>query len=84
MSMGLDGKNLIRTVLQPSGLHNDGSSATYQRFSVAAGEHELLLEMSDDVRAAGPTHRQVAQISLKPAQVLVINFDTAGNRFIIE
>ena len=84
LAMLLDGNNMYEGVLMPSGLRQDGSSSTYQRFNVPVGKHELDLRMNDDVRVTGYTHQQRFTINLIPAQVLVVNFDKAKNHFLVQ
>ena len=70
----LDGETLYRASVPASGLHNDGMSSMYRRFTIPAGEHHLELQMNDDVTVEGPTWQLARDIDLQPAQVLVANF----------
>ena len=70
----LDGETLYRASVPASGLHNDGMSSMYRRFTIPAGAHHLELQMNDDVAVEGPTWQLARDIDLQPAQVLVANF----------
>jgi hypothetical protein len=80
----LDGKPVFSGVAPPSGLSKDGTSAMYQRFEVPAGEHTLGVKMNDSVRVKGFTHEKQEKVTLKPAQILVIDFtaDRGGITFV--
>ena len=74
IEVDLDGATVYRHVAAPSGLSRDGASSVYQRLQVPAGEHHIVVRLKD---SAGPafTHTRETTLTLKPAQVLVIDFD---------
>lgn len=74
IEVDLDGATVYRHVAAPSGLSRDGASAVYHRLPVAAGEHRIVVRFNDGP-GAGFTHTREATVTLKPAQVLVIDFD---------
>jgi hypothetical protein len=47
------------------------------RVQVAAGAHRIAVRLTDDVRSAGFNHVREATVTLRPAQILVIDFDTS-------
>ena len=75
MEVDIDGQPVLRRAANPSGLSRDGASSMYQRVQVAAGEQRIAVRMKDDVRHEGFTHQREATVTLKPAQILVIDFD---------
>jgi hypothetical protein len=75
VEIDVDGVTSFRHVAIPSGLSRDGASAVYQRMEVAAGSHQIAVRMNDDARKSGFTHVREAAVMLKPAQILVIDFD---------
>jgi len=75
VEVDIGGQTALRRTATPSGLSKDGASAVYQRLLVPAGEQRIAVRLSDDVRANGFTHRSESTVVLKPAQVLVIDFD---------
>ena len=75
VELDIDGKTVLRDVATPSGLSRDGSSTSYHRLQVPAGSHTLAVRLKDDVRSAGFNHERQATITLKPAQILVIDFE---------
>ncbi|MEO8542578.1 MAG: hypothetical protein ABJA49_09925 [Betaproteobacteria bacterium] len=77
VELELDGADVLRTVAEPSGLSRDGASTTYHRIQVAAGTHQLVIRLKDDARSTGFDYEHRASVTLKPAQILVVDFDPA-------
>ena len=75
VELDLDGKATLRHVAQPSGLSRDGASSYYHRLLVPAGAHQIVVRLKDDVRSVGFDYEREASVTLKPAQILVIDFD---------
>jgi hypothetical protein len=70
----IDGDTLYRDTVAASGLHSDGITSVYQRFTVPAGSHRLQLRMNDDVAVDSYTWQLDQEIELQPAQVMVASF----------
>ena len=75
IEVDVDGAKAYRQVAAPSGLSRDGASSVYQRLQVPAGEHRIAVRLKDSVSASGFTYTRDATVTLRPAQVLVIDFD---------
>ena len=75
VEVDVGGVALVRRVAAPSGLSRDGASAVYERLEVGAGEHRIEVRLNDDARRSGPTYTRDEVVTLKPAQVLVIDFN---------
>lgn len=75
VELDVDGKSALRHVAQPSGLSRDGASAVYHRMELPVGAHRLAVRLKDDARSAGFDYQREVQVTLKPAQILVIDFD---------
>jgi hypothetical protein len=73
VSIALDGKPLFEGVAPPSGLSKDGASTLYKRFEVPAGEHLISVKMNDNARIPDFNHVREEKMTLKPAQILVID-----------
>ena len=84
VELELDGAPALRHVAQPSGLSRDGASSYYHRFRVAAGTHTLVIRLKDDVRSAGFDYEREARVTLKPAQILVIDFDPGNGGIVLQ
>ncbi|MGB7990312.1 MAG: hypothetical protein WCF44_13000 [Candidatus Methylophosphatis roskildensis] len=84
VELDIDGAPAVRHTARPSGLSKDGASSVYQRLQVAAGSHRVAVRMKDDVRSAGFAHVREETVSLKPAQILVIDFDTATQKITLQ
>ncbi len=75
VEVDVDGQTVYQHVARPSGLSKDGASSVYQRLELAAGPHEIAVRMNDDSRQTGYTHTRTGSVALRPAQILVIDFD---------
>lgn len=75
IELDLDDKPVYRGTIQATGLSKDGISSVYRRFELPAGEHRIAVRMNDDKREPGFQHVKEETIMLKPAQVLVIDFN---------
>ncbi|CAK0758650.1 conserved hypothetical protein [Gammaproteobacteria bacterium] len=84
VELDLDETPLYRGVQQPSGLHHDGVSYLYQRFTVPASTHRLRMRLNDRLDETGFRYVLEREVTLAPAQVLVINFRPEKGGFIVE
>jgi hypothetical protein len=75
IEVDVDGKPAYRQVAAPSGLSHDGASSVYQSLPVPAGEHRIAVRLKDTATGASFNYTRDATVTLKPAQVLVIDFD---------
>lgn len=75
VELDIDGVVAYRHQATPSGLSKDGPSSVYHRFQVPAGSHHIAVRLNDDARKPQFTHVREANVALKPAQILVIDFD---------
>jgi len=75
IEVDLDGVTIYRQIAAPSGLSRDGASSVYHRLQLPAGEHRIAVRLKDSA-APGPfNHTRDATVKLRPAQILVIDFD---------
>ena len=72
----LDGRVIYSVSLPPPGLFGDGGVDVFYSAKVAAGEHRLDLKMNDSVRIEGFNHQFGQMVSIEPAQILLIGFDS--------
>jgi hypothetical protein len=72
----LDGATLIDETLQPPGLFKDGGVNVYFSGKIPAGSHHFEIKMDDSVRKEGFDHTFEQDINIKPAQILLVNFDS--------
>lgn len=73
VKVDLDGKPLYEGVALPGGLSKDGASTLYKRFEVPAGEHLVSVKMNDNVRIKDFNLVREEKMTLKPAQILVVD-----------
>jgi hypothetical protein len=83
IEIDLDGVAAFREVAAPAGLSKDGASAVYHRLPVQAGPHRIAVRMKDSAGAGGFDYTREQAVTLKPAQVLVIDFDAEQGRITI-
>jgi hypothetical protein len=84
VELDVDGKAVVRHSAKPSGLSKDGASSVYHRVQVDAGTHRMAVRLKDDVRSTGFDHVVETSVLLKPAQILVIDFDTSTQRITLQ
>ena len=75
LEVDFDGQPLFRTVMHPTGLSGDGVSTVYKRFELKAGTYQLSVKMNDNLVNPDFNYVKEAQVTLKPAQVMVIDFN---------
>ena len=75
VEVDLNGAPVLRQVVMPAGLSRDGASAVYRRLQVTAGPQRIAVRLKDDARSPGFDYQREQVVTLKPAQILVIDFD---------
>jgi len=84
LELYLDDKLLTEVVLQPSGMHKDQGVNMFQSIKVKAGKHNLRLWMNDDVKVEGPTYKFEKNVTIKPEQLLLIDFNAGSGGFFLK
>ena len=79
----LDGKSFYSASLPPPGLFGDGGVDVFYSAKISAGEHQLDMKMNDSVRIEGFNHQFARLVTVEPAQILLIAFDSK-NGFVIK
>jgi len=79
----LDGKLFLEEVARAPGLYHDLGVDIYRSAKVPVGTHRLVVQMNDDARVEGPTYTYEGTVTLKPAQLLVVDFNSETGRFFI-
>ena len=80
VEIDIDGKLAHRQTAQPSGLSRDGAAAVYQRMEVSAGTHRVAVRLKDDANTPGFDYTLDEVVTLKPAEILVVDFDSGNHR----
>ena len=70
--LAIDGRTLFAASLPPGGLSGDGQSQVYKRFTVPAGEHEIVARLRDTPRDQGFDYERTATITLASGQSLAV------------
>lgn len=73
VNLSIDGKPYFESVASPSGLSKDGPSTIYRRFEIPSGEHTISVRMNDNARIQDYNYVKEERLTLKPAQILVID-----------
>ncbi len=79
----LNGEPLYSALLQPPGLFGDGGVDVFFSGKIPAGDHHLTLKMNDSVRIEGFNYSFEQQVSVDPAQILLVSFKPR-NGFVIQ
>lgn len=75
VEVDIDDVAVLKRTVQPSGLSRDGAASVYQRIEVPAGMHRFKVRLRDSSRTEGFDFERDEVIELKPARILVIDFN---------
>lgn len=84
VSLTANGELWFESMLQPSGIWQDGKANVYRRLRAPAGSYQLRLGMSDTGSLDSFDVEQAVGVTLRPGQNLVIGFDDLSGKFTIE
>ena len=73
----LDGRLAFRQMAQPSGLSHDGRATLYHRLVTTAGRHDVTVRLRDRAGTDEFDYQGTTSVELRPAQILVIDFQAA-------
>ena len=73
----VDGRLAFRQVAQPSGLSHDGRATLYHRLVTTAGRHDVTVRLRDRAGTEAFDYQGTTRVELRPAQILVIDFQAA-------
>ena len=82
VELDLDGRNVYRASLPPTGIAGDGPSRVYQRFVLPARKYDIAVRMRDTARAKGFDHERHDKIDFAPDQLFVIDYRPESGEFI--
>ncbi len=84
IEVDIDGKTVLAHTSPPSGLSRDGASTLYQRLNVSAGQHQIAVRFKDNQKSEQFTSQIDETVTLKPAQVLVIDYSTDKGGIVLQ
>jgi len=84
VEMKLDGRTIYNATISPSGLSHDLASPIYERIRLPAGEHNLQISLRDDIHSKEYNYVLDTVVTMRPAQILVIDFDSENGKFSLE
>jgi hypothetical protein len=82
VELDLDGRNIYRASLAPTGIAGDGPSRVYQRFVLPARPHDVAVRMRDTARPEGFDHERSGKVDFAPDQLFVIDYRPESGEFI--
>ncbi len=82
VELDLNGRNVYRANLPPTGIAGDGPSKVYERFVLPAGGYDVAVRMRDTARPEGFDHERKGRVSLTPDQLFMIDFRTESGEFV--
>jgi hypothetical protein len=82
VELDVDGRNLYRADLPPTGIAGDGPSRAYQRFVMPAGDYEVAVRLREKAATQGFDHARKGRITIAPDQMFVIDFRSETGEFI--
>lgn len=85
VDLTVDGTTVFHGIAEPAGLSKDGHSSFYQTFIFADGPHRIGIGIQDNGERGGDYDYFAKQdVSLSPAEILVIGFDNASQTITME
>lgn len=82
VELDVDGRNVYRASLSPTGIAGDGPSRVYQRFVLPAGKHDVAVRLRDTARAEGFDHERRETVELSPDQIFVVDYRPESGSFV--
>lgn len=80
VEVDIDGVPVYRQLAPASGLSRDGAATLYHRLAISAGSYRIAVRLRDSARSEGFDYQREASIELRPAQILVIDFNAASRQ----
>lgn len=81
VEVDIDGKTVLQQRAQASGLSRDGAAKLYRRMPLPAGRHRIAVRLRDSNRSEGFDYVREEVIELRPAEILVVDFDSEQREF---
>lgn len=82
VELNIDGRNVYRASLPPSGIAGDGPSRAYQRIVLPAARYDVAVRMRDTSRSDGFDHERREIVQLAESQMLVIDYRADNGDFV--
>lgn len=76
IEVSMDGHSLYKKSLLPPGIYKDGGVNIYFSKKMPAGNHQFELKMDDSVLKPGFDYAFEQNISVNPAQILLVDFNS--------
>ena len=81
VEVDIDGTTVLRQRAEASGLSRDGAGKLYRRMPMPVGVHQVRVRLRDSNRSEGFDYVREEQVELRPAEILVVDFDSEQREF---
>jgi hypothetical protein len=78
----IDGATVLDSVLQPTGIADDGRASKYARMPLPAGAHRVTARLRDSRREEGYDWERSVDVDLAPRQSFSIDFTPEAGGFV--
>lgn len=82
VELDVDGRNIYRASLPPTGIAGDGPSRVYKRFVLPAKKYDVDVRMRDTARSEGFDHERHGTVDVAPSQMFIIDYRPEDGEFI--
>lgn len=83
LEVDIDGASVLSDTASPGGLSGDGAASLYRRMPLTAGSHRIAVRLRDSPREQGFDYVLETVLSLRPAQIVVVDFDAAAGQVVL-
>lgn len=83
LEIDIDGKAALSGTADATGLSRDGAASFYRRIPLKAGRHRIAVRLRDSPREQGFDYVLESVVSLRPAQIIVVDFDDATGQVVL-
>lgn len=81
VELDVNGVSVVQELVTAPGLHADGMASSYRRLTIPAGRVHIVVRMRDHLAQEHFPYTAEQTFELRPAQILVIDFDGRHGRF---
>lgn len=82
VELAVDGKPIYSAVLPPTGLAKDGPSRVYRGFPVEPGKRRIVARLIDSDRKTGFDYEKSIDVTLRPRQDFIVDFQRDAGGFV--
>lgn len=83
LEIDIDGEAVLSGTAQSTGLSRDGAASFYRRIPLKAGRYQIAVRLRDSPREQGFDYVLESVLSLRPAQIAVVDFDATTGQVVL-